>query len=109
MDNVTHSLAGLALSRAGLGRTTAGATAALVIGSNLPDLDIVFPAFGTAAFLPHHRALRHSLFAAPVLALALALLLRISLRGSRLLGLFACSLVGIVGHIFVDLWTNYGT
>jgi inner membrane protein len=109
MDNVTHSLAGLALSRAGLGRTVRGATAALVIGSNLPDLDIVFRAFGTAAFLDHHRGVSHSLFAAPVLALGLALVLRAVLGGSRLLPLFLCSLVGVVGHIFIDLCTNYGT
>lgn len=109
MDNVTHSLAGLALSRAGLGRASRGATAALVIASNLPDVDIAFRAFGTAAFLDHHRGISHSLLAAPLLAIGLALVLRASLRGSRLLPLFLCSLVGVIGHIFIDLCTNYGT
>lgn len=109
MDNITHTLAGLALSRAGLGRTTAGATAALVIGSNLPDIDIVFRAFGTAAFLDHHRGFSHSIFAAPLLALVLALGLRAYVRGARLLPLFLCGLTGVLGHIFIDLWTNYGT
>src|SRR4051794_13546605 len=109
MDNVTHSLAGLALSRAGLSRAGAGATAALVIGSNLPDIDIAFRALGTAAFLDHHRGFSHSIFAAPLLAFGLALALRAVVRASRLLPLFLCSLVGVVGHIFIDLWTNYGT
>lgn len=109
MDNLTHTLAGLALSRAGLRRTTAGATAALVIASNLPDLDIVSRAFGTASYLDHHRGLSHSIVGAPLLALGLALLLRAVVRGSRLAPLLACSLVGVAGHVFMDLWTTYGT
>jgi inner membrane protein len=109
MDNVTHSLAGLALARAGLGRTTAGATTALVIASNLPDADIVSRLFGSAVFLEHHRGLTHSIAGAPLLALGLALVLRSVFRRSRFLPLMLCGLVGVAGHIFMDLWTSYGT
>jgi inner membrane protein len=109
MDNLAHSLAGLALSRAGLGRTTTGATAALVIASNLPDIDVVSRFLGTAAFLEQHRGLSHSIVGGPLLALALAGVLRLTVRGARFLPLLACSLAGVAGHVFMDLLTSYGT
>jgi len=109
VDNVAHTLAGLALARAGFERRTAGATTALVIASNLPDADIVFGAFGPAAYLDHHRGLSHSLFVAPFLALALAAVLRLFFREARWLWLWLASVTGIAGHIFMDLWTSYGT
>jgi inner membrane protein len=109
MDNLAHSLAGLVLAQAGLGRTTRGATAALVIASNLPDIDIVSWALGTTSYLAHHRGLSHSIIGAPLLAVALALLLRLILRGSQLRSLVVCCLAGVAGHVFMDLWTTYGT
>jgi inner membrane protein len=109
LDNLTHSLTGLALARAGLGRFSKGATLALVIASNLPDVDLVTAASGSAAYLEHHRGVSHSIAGAPLMALGLALLLRLLVRGSRLLPLVACSLAGIAGHVFMDLWTSYGT
>lgn len=39
MDNLTHTLLGAALAQAGLRRKTPLATAALLIGANLPDVD----------------------------------------------------------------------
>ncbi len=109
MDNLTHSLTGFALARAGLGRFSKGATLALVIASNLPDVDLVTAASGSAVYLEHHRGVSHSIVGAPLMALGLALLLRLFVRGSRLLPLLACSLAGVAGHVFMDLWTSYGT
>lgn len=109
MDNLTHSLAGLALARAGLAKSTRGATAALVLASNLPDIDILTGVSGAAAYLEHHRGFTHGIVGAPLLGLLLALVLRLSLRGSRLLPLLACSLLGATSHVFMDLWTSYGT
>ena len=40
MDNLTHTLYGFALAKAGLERTAKQATAALLIGANLPDIDL---------------------------------------------------------------------
>ena len=39
MDNLAHTLAGLALAEAGLKRRTALGAATHVIGANLPDAD----------------------------------------------------------------------
>src|SRR5688572_10252645 len=109
MDNLTHSLAGLVLGRAGLGRDAPGTTLALVLSSNLPYADLVTRACGTVAYLEHHRGLSHGVLGAPLLALALALGLRLLVRGSSLASLLLCSLAGVAGHVFMDLWTTYGT
>jgi inner membrane protein len=79
------------------------------VASNLPDIDLLFGLAGSASYLQHHRDLSHSVVGAPLLALALALALRLGLRGSRLLGLLASALAGVAGHVFMDLWTSYGT
>lgn len=92
------------LARAGLARSSRGATLALVLASNLPDLDLLAALGGSTHYLEHHRGFSHSIAGAPLFALALALVLRVSLRGSRLLPLFWCSAIGIAGHVFMDLW-----
>lgn len=109
MDNLTHTLTGLALSRAGLSRASRGATLALALASNLPDIDLLASVQGSAAYLEHHRGFTHGVLGAPLLAIALAMVLRILLNRSRLLPLVLCSLVGVAGHVLMDVWTSYGT
>jgi inner membrane protein len=109
VDNITHTLTGVALAQSGFARTSRGATAALVLGSNIPDVDLIFGLQGAAAYLQHHRDLSHSIVGGPLLALGLALCLRIALRGSRFVGLFLSALVGVAAHVAMDLATSYGT
>jgi len=109
MDNLTHTLTGIALAQSGLSRTSRGATAALVVASNIPDLDLLFGLQGTASYLQHHRDLSHSVLGAPLLALAVAGGLRLMLRGSRFVWLLVSAFVGVAGHVVMDLWTSYGT
>jgi inner membrane protein len=72
MDNFTHTLTGIAIGQAGLKRKTRFAMWALIIGSNLPDMDVVSAAGGEASFLKHHRGITHSLIGLTVLAIILA-------------------------------------
>jgi inner membrane protein len=109
MDNVTHTLTGLALARAGASRSGRGATLMLVLASNLPDVDLVTAAFGNTSYLAHHRGLTHSVLGAPILAALAAGLLRLLVEGSRFLPLLLCGLLGVATHVFMDLWTTYGT
>lgn len=73
MDNITHTLAGIAIAKTSVGRSSRLAFPAIVAAANFPDLDIVVQWFaGRAAFLVHHRGISHSLLgiaiSAPLLA-----------------------------------------
>ena len=110
MDNVTHTLTGLALSRAGLNRLTPEATLLLVLASNAADLDIVSGLFGATAYLDFHRGPTHSLAALPVLALLPVALVRWGLgRPLPLLKAWLACLVGAAAHLGMDYLTAYGT
>jgi inner membrane protein len=110
VDNLTHTLTGVALARLGLAKRAEGATLTLALASNLPDLDIVAAVNGPAAYLEHHRGISHSLLASPLLAAALAVVLSRWPRSGRRFGpTFLLAWLGILLHIFWDLWTSYGT
>ena len=69
MDNLTHTLTGLFLSRIGLNRWTPGASAILMLAANAPDIDVVSAAGGSLNYLHYHRHLTHSLAAMPLMAI----------------------------------------
>src|SRR6266542_2236083 len=76
MDNLTHSLIGLAVAKAGLERLSPGATTLCVLAANSPDADIVALVFGGRwAFLHHHRGISHSIAGAFAIALTVPLVL----------------------------------
>ncbi len=119
MDNLTHSLVGLAASKAGLERLSPGATTLCVLAANAPDADIFALVFGGRwAFLHHHRGITHSILGALALAVALPcifyladiLLARIRGQSSRtkLRGLMIASLVVTATHPILDWTNNYG-
>jgi len=106
MDNLTHSLVGVALSRSGLQRLTPHATLLLVISSNLPDIDILALAGGQLADLEIHRGYTHSLVLIPLLAIVSALLtMVIGDHPVRFLRAFFVACVGVVAHLLLD-WTG---
>ncbi len=109
MDNVTHSLTGLALSRAGLERFCPRAAWLLLLSANAPDCDIIAAAKGGFRYLEVHRGYTHSLIGLPVMAalsvLVIALIFRERLPWLRAFVL--CS-IGVASHLLLD-WTNtYG-
>src|SRR6185295_8466000 len=71
IDPVCHTLAGAALARSGLARRTALGTATLLIGANLPDLDVLAYLDGPAADLSFRRGWTHGLPALIVLPFVL--------------------------------------
>jgi inner membrane protein len=118
VDNLTHSLVGLAAAKAGLERQSPYATFVCVAAANLPDIDIVALAGGPAFYLQHHRGITHSIVGALALAVAFPLLFYAGervwarVRGAepraRLKGLLVCSLLLLASHPLLD-WTNsYG-
>ena len=120
VDNVTHSLLAVTLSRTSLRRVGAGTTAALFLASNAPDIDIV-AAFSDreGAYLAAHRGPTHGPLGIVLLAAVTTGLVRwwSTARGcgethaprASLMGLFAVSLLGATLHVVMDLPTSYGT
>ena len=67
MDNVCHTLVGAALAESGLGRRTSLGFATLLIGANLPDLDVLAYLDGPFAALEWRRGWSHGVVALAVL------------------------------------------
>ena len=119
MDNVTHSLFGLCLAKAGLERSTPLATATLVISSNLPDIDAVMRVGGSLSHLEYHRGITHSFVGLAVLAALFTFLLTVIDRGYRTRRdpfgrpirpptVFFLAYLGGLGHLFMDFTNSYG-
>lgn len=85
MDPITHTLTGAALGQAGLKRRTALAWPALLIGANLPDVDVLALFASDAQALAFRRGWTHGVLAMALLPLLLtgALLLWSKLRDRR--------------------------
>ena len=110
MDNLTHTLTGIALARLGIAKRVEGATLTLALANNLPDIDLVSGAWGRVSYLEHHRAISHAFPASPFLAAGLAVVLsRWPGSKRRFLPTFLLAWLGVALHIFWDLWTSYGT
>ena len=122
MDNLTHSLFAITLGRTALGRAGRGTTAALVVASNAPDVDLIAIAGGRAAYLHWHRGLTHGPFGVVGLGLASAggvwLVERILARWrtkepaapfAPFGMLAAAAIIGALFHVLMDLPTPYGT
>lgn len=118
MDNLTHSLVGLAAAKAGLERVSAGATALCIVAANAPDTDIVTLFAGQFTYLEHHRGITHSIVGTLAIALALPL---VFYAGERLVtrlsghaprakfkGLLIASLLLSASHPLLDYMNNYG-
>ncbi|HVA62292.1 MAG TPA: metal-dependent hydrolase [Terriglobales bacterium] len=112
MDNLTHTLVGVALSRAFFKKRVAYATTALMIAANLPDLDVLYSWPGIR-YIEYHRGALHSLVLLPVWALGVALALRwFAARRQQpppaLWMGFLLGLAGVGSHVLLD-WSNaYG-
>jgi inner membrane protein len=120
VDNLTHSLVGWSLGQAGLKTKSRKGLAALILGANMPDVDVFL---GNAPWDPLaiHRGFTHGLLGGvlvmpPILAGLLWLLDRWQLsRGvefksrlpMRFGWLLALSYLGTLTHPFLDLLTTY--
>lgn len=118
MDNLAHTLAGIAIADAGLKRKTAFATTTLAIAANLPDIDVLIYLVGDGVdALAFRRGWTHGVLAMIVLPLVLTgLVLAWSrLRAPRSTAppldarwLLILSAIGVWSHPLLDLLNTYG-
>ncbi len=118
MDNLCHTLAGVALARTGLGRRTALGTAALVIGANLPDVDALSLFLGGTTHLAFRRGWTHGFLATALWPFVLAAGLMAWDRWRRRgrperppmvpSALLLASAIGVLSHPLLDLLNTYG-
>src|SRR6476661_1063311 len=103
MDNLTHTLTGVMLARAGLNRVTTHGTWIAAVAANIPDLDALSLTGGVETYFRYHRWITHSIIAAPVMALVAVLLVAAILR--RRLAWFRSwlvALVAVASHLMLD-------
>jgi inner membrane protein len=109
VDNLTHSLIGVALGRAGLDRLTPRATWILLLAANAPDIDVVSGFGGSLNYLHYHRNITHSLVALPVLPVLVLLAVRaVSRKPLKWRGAYLIALIGVASHLALDLTNTYG-
>lgn len=118
MDNLAHTLVGLAAAKAGLERASPYATAVCVVAANAPDADIAATLKGRWFYLQHHRGITHSIVGMLALALLVPLVfyavekLIMRMRGEppriRLRGLVLASVIASATHPLLDWTNNYG-
>ena len=120
LDNITHTLFAVTLGRTPLGRAGRGTTAAIVIASNIPDVDIVTTAGGAVSYLQWHRGPTHGpigVIGLAIVAAGLAWLWRrvrdrsddVKAQPHASFGMLVIvSIIGIVLHVLMDVPTSYG-
>lgn len=121
MDNVTHTLIGLAAAEAWIGTAPArepGARdrvrlwLASALANNLPDLDVAYTWGGDRLdYLLHHRGHTHTLLLAPVQGAVLLGILWLLWRKAGSVpwkGISALCVAGPLLHVLADGWNTYG-
>ncbi len=120
MDPITHTLAGATMARAGLDRRTPLATAALLLGANAPDIDIVTGFFGDEnATLACRRGWTHgplAMLALPFVVAGLLLVWDRFVRRRRSpaavpaagMALLQIAALGVLSHPALDWLNTYG-
>jgi inner membrane protein len=119
VDNLTHALVGLAISKAGAERATPLATATLVLAANAPDIDVASYVGGPYFALAFRRGITHgwpALVVLPLLVVVVVLAWDRSVRRrrdpdcepARAGPLLALSAIGVLTHPTLDWMNTYG-
>jgi inner membrane protein len=120
VDNLCHTLVGAALGEAGLARRKPLATAALLIGANLPDIDgLTYVFLDGPTSLAFRREWTHGILAMAVLPVALAAAMvgwdqmvgrrrRSSKIPARFRALLLPAFAAVLSHPLLDFLNTYG-
>jgi inner membrane protein len=118
MDPICHTFVGASLGQAGLKRLTPLATATLLAGANLPDMDGVAYALGSDVSLGMRRGWTHGVLAMAVLPFLLtAVMLGVDAARrrwkpdaprARAGSLLVLSVIAVLSHPALDWLNSYG-
>ncbi len=112
MDNLTHTLTGMVLARAGLRRVAPGATLTLLLAANAPDIDVAAWAGGPLVYLHYHRGYTHAAAGLPVMAGLVTVVVWLFSRKReerfRWLATYLVALAGVFSHGLMDFTNTYG-
>jgi inner membrane protein len=104
VDPASHLLLGCTFTlTARRASATPGTSAALVLGSIMPDVDVLLAPIGFDLYLRAHASGTHSLAGSLLEAAILAGFLYAVVRGSRFPTLLIASWIGILGHVVSDV------
>lgn len=116
MDNITHSLIGLAAGEA-IARASKKPRLpillASVLANNIPDIDVFSRLFLSDPLLNllHHRGHTHTFLLAPLEAIIILLLLSLIWKKKPDIPwpqVQCAAFLGVFLHIFADFWNSYG-
>lgn len=119
MDPIAHTLVGASLARTGLQERTRFGAATLLIGANLPDIDVAAYLWGGETAVWFRRGLTHGVGALVVLPMLLAALVVAAAaverrfreptdRDVRPLWVYLLSALAVATHPLLDLLNVYG-
>jgi inner membrane protein len=119
MDPVTHTMLGATLAQTGLKKRTALGTATLVIGANLPDVDLLAYFWGGETAVWFRRGLTHGVLALAVLPFVLTGLILLWDRLVRRRGranqaavvpvqVLSLAVLAVATHPLLDFLNSYG-
>jgi inner membrane protein len=120
LDNITHSLVGVALADLAMGRRGTKVQRPLFVGAgiiaaNLPDLDFAYSRITPApiGYLLHHRGHTHTVVGLAVLALMLGFVYRFlpsvrEMRPSGQLRFWLLIAIALASHLLLDSLNSYG-
>ncbi|MDZ4786769.1 MAG: metal-dependent hydrolase [bacterium] len=109
MDPLAHTLTGITLANAGLKqRVGPGCMLALILASNIVDVDIFGTFFLDLPSWTFRRMWTHSFIMAPALAIFAAVIFRRLYPNASFFTWLWIFLLGAGAHIFMDLINSYG-
>jgi len=112
MDQATHFVSGIIQGKFFASRYNLGGIVLVsIIAALIPDIDIITLLLGKKEYVIHHRALSHGIFFAFIWAfLIVSFATGIKKASWQGFGkIFWIAFICILGHLYLDLMTSYGT
>lgn len=109
MDPFTHAVVGIAAgSFSGSNVLSNPLAIGCLIGSVLPDSDIIFQYWGDYSYLKNHRGVTHSLPGMAALSALISLAVLVLFPGAGYLNILLWTFLGCLTHVGLDVFNSYG-